>query len=180
MSWLPDSGWLRALDLRASTFAAIALGCWAVFGLAEFGLLYLGALPTWARAVIVIIAVVASLLWLARLWDVGLDRFTGWRQRRAILAQLDTLNTAEKELLTDQAANNEQTFYAPMFHDAVVTGLVEKGLVLRSHIGIPRNAPFKIRDFVWSELRRRWKASDHQKPRPDRSAASRTPRAQRG
>jgi hypothetical protein len=77
MSWLPDSGWLRALDLRTSIFAAVAFGCWAVLGLAELGLLYLDALPTWLRAAFVIVAVVASLLWLGRLWDVGFARFMG-------------------------------------------------------------------------------------------------------
>jgi hypothetical protein len=106
MSWLPDSGWLRALDLRASTFAAVAVGCWGIFGLAEFGLLYLGALPTWVRALLVVIALVASSLWLARLWDVGFGHFTGWRRRRATLAQLDKLSTSEMELLVDQVEKN--------------------------------------------------------------------------
>jgi hypothetical protein len=181
MSWLPDSGWLRALDLRASTFAAGALGCWAVFGLAEFGLLYVGALPTWVRGVFVIVALVASLLWLGRLWDMGFARFTAWRQRRAILAQLDKLSTSEMELLAEQTAKNEQTFSA-RFDSPVAAGLRSKGLALRSDTGHPLGHPHTIPDFVWNELRRRWQ--DEEKPETRSGSAGspafRRPRTQRG
>jgi hypothetical protein len=40
MSWLPDSGWLRALDLKASTFAAVAPRNVGPSLPAEFGFLY--------------------------------------------------------------------------------------------------------------------------------------------
>ena len=156
MSWLPDSGWLRALDLSTSIAAAVSLGCWAILGLAEFDFLYLGVLPVMIRAAVAIIAVLASLLWLGRLWDLGFAHFTKWRLRRGVLAQLDTLNTGEAELLGTQAENNEQTFYAPMFHDPIALGLVEKGLAQRSRVGTPMGASYTIPDFVWREMRRRW------------------------
>jgi hypothetical protein len=177
MSWLPDSGWLRALDLRASTFAAVALACWAVFGLAEFGLLYLGTLPTWVRGVFVIVALMASL----RLWNLGFARFRAWQQRRAILAQLDNLSTSEIELLAEQIANNEQTFSA-RFDSPVAAGLRSKGLALRSDTGHLLGYPHTIPDFVWNELRRHRAVEDKGKAR-SRSAESpafRPPRTQRG
>jgi hypothetical protein len=181
MSWWPDSGWLRALDLRASTFSAVAVGCWAVFALAQFELLYLDVLPRWVRAVFVVVAVVASSLWLGRVWELSTARITGWRQRCAILARLNTLNTSERELLTDQAERNEQTFFDAI-HDPVVAGLERKGLVLRSAIGSPLRYSYAIPDFVWRELRHRTRVSDQPAVRSgaDASIASCSPPVQRG
>lgn len=154
MSCLPDSGWLRALDLKASTAAAVSVACWAVFGLAEFDLLYLGVLPTWVRAAFVIVALLALSLWLARVWEWGSARFTGWRQRRAILAELDKLSTSEAEFLADRVEKNERTFDA-RFDSSVAAGLRRKRLALPSATGHPLGYPHTIPDFVWSELKRR-------------------------
>jgi hypothetical protein len=164
MSWWPDSGWLRALDLRASTAAAVSLGCWAVLGLAERDLLYLGALPTWVRAVFAIIALVGTLLWLGRLWDVAFARFTGWRRRRATLAQLHNLSTSEAALLRYQLEQNEQTFNAAV-DSPVVVGLRLKGLLSRpAGIGNPFEYPHKIPDFVWAEIQWRWGILEQSEP----------------
>jgi hypothetical protein len=150
MSWLPDSGWLRALHLRASTLAAVALGCWAVLGLAEFGLLYLDALPTWVRALFVIIAVVASLLWLVR---ICLAHFERWQRRNAVLAHLDALSKDEKVLLSRALKENTRCITIFSFHPAALSlktkGLVESSLVIgedASHI-IPSN--------VWKSIKTR-------------------------
>jgi hypothetical protein len=149
MQWLPDSGWLRALDLRASTAAAVSLGCWGVFGLAEFDLLHLGVLPSGVRAVFVIIAVLASLLWLGRVWDVGLAGFRAWRRRRANLTQLDKLSASEVTLLCHQVQKNEQTF-SIAFYSPVAAGLRQKGLLeLSSNRGdLQGGHPHTIPDFV--------------------------------
>lgn len=144
MSWVPDSGWLRALDLRASTAAALSVGCWAALGLAEFDLLYLGVLPAGIRATFVIIALIASLLWLGRLWDIAFGRFKRWRQRRTALAQLDTLSASEMKLLVDQLAKNEQSFEARL-DDTVAAGLRQKGLALRYDTGHPLGGRIRSR-----------------------------------
>lgn len=159
MSWLPDSGWLRALDLRASTFAAVALGCWAVLGLAEFDLLYLGMLPTWGRAVVAIVAVLASALWLGRAWDLVSARWRVHRKKRAVRAQLDKLSSSERALLAHQVAANEQTFTA-YFDSPILVGLRHKGLVLPARTGYEAAWPHTIPDFVWCELKRRWPAPE--------------------
>jgi hypothetical protein len=178
MSWLPDSGWLRALDLKASTAAAVSLGCWAVFGLAEFDLLYLGVLPAWVRAGFAIVALLALALWLGQVWGPGFDRFAGRRRRRAILAQLDKLSTSEVELLRGQLEKNEQTFHA-RFDSSVAAGLRHKGMAPMSATGHPLGWPHTIPDFVWAEMRRRWKVAEQPKASPG-DARSRVPRARAG
>jgi hypothetical protein len=156
MSWLPDSGWLRALDLRASNAAAVSLACWAVLGLAQVDFLYLGVLPTWVRAVFVIIALLATMLWFGRIWDLGRGRFVARRCRRAVLAQLDMLSTSEANLLRSQLEENEQTFNAAM-DCPVVVGLRRKGLLVRpTGLGNPFEFPHMIPDFVWAEMQLRW------------------------
>ena len=151
MSNLPDSGWLRALDdLKTSTVAAVSLGCWALFILAERGLLHLDALPSWATAIPVIVAVPASFLWLCRLWDLGFAPFMERRRRRAILAKLGKLSRGEAEFLDNQVRKNKQTFVD--VDDLVVETLQYKGLVappLPSKSFLPG---YTIPDFVWSEL----------------------------
>ena len=179
MQWLPDSGGLRALDLRASTAAAVSLGCWGVVGLAEFDLLHLGVLPSGVRAVFAIIALLATLLWLGRVWDVGLAGFRAWRRRRASLAQLDKLSASEITQLRYQVEKNEQTF-SIAFYSSVAAGLRQKGLLeLSSNLGLLQGHPHTIPDFVWAELRHRWPEQEHPET-PSEDARFRLRRARAG
>ena len=73
------------------------------------------------------------------------------------------------------AAGNEQTFYTA-YLDAVVAGLVQKGLVVRLSGGTHWSTPHTIPDFVWREIRRRrWPAREQPEEEPEdiRSAVRR-------
>jgi hypothetical protein len=180
MSWLPDSGWLRALDLRASTAFVMSLACWAVFSLAEFDLLYLGVLPTWVRAVFAIVALLTLALWLGRVWDLCWARFAGWRRGRAILAQLHKLSTSEDAQLRHQVERNQQTFSISIT-SPVAAGLRRKGLLeLSSNLGdLQGGHPHTIPDVVWRELRRCWPDREQPETRSE-DARSRVRRARAG
>jgi len=154
MQWLPDSGWLRALDLRTSTAAAVALTCWAVLGLAKLDLLYLGELPTWLRAAFAVVALLATALWGVRMWELAHRRWRTGRQRQEILTELDKLSDSEARLLTEQLEKNEQTF-SVRFDNPIAAGLRQKGLAVRSDTGHLLGYPHTIPNFVWAELRRR-------------------------
>ena len=180
MSWLPDSGWLRALDLKTSTFGAIALGCWVVFGLAEFDLLYIGVLPAWVRAVFAIVALLALALWLGQIWDLCRARLARWRRKSAILAQLEKLSTSGVTLLRDQLGRNEQTFNISIA-SPVASGLRRKGLLeLSSNLGdLQGGHPHTIPDFVWREMQHRWNVMDQHEERSE-DTRSRLRRARAG
>ena len=175
MSWWPDSGWLRALDLTASTAASIALACGAIVALAVLDAPFLSKLPQWVLGTIVALGVLVLALFLGRIWDLGHGHWRERRQRKAVLAQLDKLNAAETERLAHLAASNEQTFYTAPYHDPVVAGLVHKGLVVRSSAGTVWSVPHSIPDFVWREIRRRWPAREQPEEEPEdiRSAVRR-------
>jgi hypothetical protein len=167
---------------RESFVRLCPLGCWAVFGLAEFDLLHLSVLPAWVRAVFAIVALLASMLWLAKIWDMCQVRFGGWQRRRGILDQLDKLDTREGNLLARQVAKDQQTLTA-IFDDPVVVGLRTKGLlVLGTNAGNYLHYPHTIPEFVWAELRRRLKLAEQpEAPSGKAGSAEQGPgRVQRG
>jgi hypothetical protein len=179
MSWWPESGLLRTvLDAKSSVYASVTLACTAIVVLAVVHVPYLRMLPGLVLAIVASVGLLTFALFLGRMWELGHECWQEHRRRRAVLARLDTLNTSERQVLTDQAERNEQTFYDAI-HDPVVAGLERKGLVLRPAIGSPLRYSYTIPDLVWSELRRRWEAEGKPEARSDGLAARRPPRAQR-
>jgi uncharacterized protein YjiS (DUF1127 family) len=99
MQLIPDSGWLRALDLKTGTLVAVAVACWIAFALAELGLSHMGALPVLVRAVLAVVGVFATALGLTRMGGSCYERWREWRRRRVVLARLSDLGPAELEIL---------------------------------------------------------------------------------
>jgi hypothetical protein len=165
MSWWPDSGWLRILDVRSSTAASLALACGAILVLAELDAPYLSALPPLILGIVAAAGLLAVALFFARMWDLAHGRWRRRRQRRAIVDQLDTLGPSEYNLLLSQLAKHEQTFNAPLLDDPVVAGLRRKGLLaLSSRRGNMFDYPHMIPDFVWAEMQLRWGILEQSEP----------------
>jgi hypothetical protein len=154
MQFLPDSGWLRMFELKASTGVAAFIACCATLTLAQLDLLHLGALPVAIRTLLVAVALFATVLCSARAWDVLSERWRVRTRRRKAL-HLDDLGTEELEILADCLTRQEQSFNR-LLDDTTATSLRHKALAtLPTCSGNIMNHPHIIPDFVWGELRRR-------------------------
>ena len=177
MAWFPDSNWLKALDMRGSTAAAVTVASVAVLVLAEAGALRLGSLPDWARVALAIAAIFSFAILCAKVWDWYRDRQSE-RQRvgrseaerleeaqraeearmqaeREVLGYLDTLSPREREILSYLVQMNQQSFTCNMAGERIAP-LKQKGLVqMASGVHTQMNWPFTVPNFVWAELQRR-------------------------
>ena len=71
MNVFPDSNWLKALEMKGSTAAAVFAASVLILLLSELELLYLQTLPPWARAIVVIFGIVSFAVFSASVWDWG-------------------------------------------------------------------------------------------------------------
>lgn len=191
MAWFPDSNWLRVLDVKGSTALAVAVSSATIIVFAEKEILYLGEIPNYLRAVIVIVGILASLIFLAKVWDYffaqkneeklakrkkieqeeELERKKIERQdfEARVLTYLDTLSYDEKEILSYLILSNQQSFTADMASSKLAT-LKQKHLVaMGSGVHSQLDWPYTIPDFVWAELQRRkddFSFADLREPHP--------------
>jgi len=166
MTWIPDSNWLKALDVKGSVAGAIAVACLAVLFISDLNWFYLGALSNWVKAVFAIVAVLALSLLGGNLAQWGIDEYKRARQRRQkerlraehrqqVLRYLDTLSNIEREILSYLVQTNRQSFTTDMAGDLIGT-LKQKGLIeMGSGVHSALNWPFIVPNFVWEELKRR-------------------------
>jgi hypothetical protein len=179
MSGLPDSGWLRALELRTSTFAAVALACATTIALAVLDVPYLSAVSPMVFGIVGVVGLLAITLFLSRMCELGHERWREHRRQQAILAQLDKLSTSEEAFLRSQLEKNEQTFHARI-DDRVAAGLRSKELALGSFPAHLVAWSHTIPDFVWAEMRRRWKVEEKSGVQPEAACRARAGLTGRG
>lgn len=162
MQWLPDSGWLRALELNGSSLAALWAACWILLALAELELLYLAILPTWVRALAAFLGVAFTLLWLARVWEWTSaklakknERKRELNERAKILMQLDELQGREADIMAHCIITGERVFLLGVWEAQAGLSLVQRGLAQRLGSRDDGFLVFAIPPFVGNELRRR-------------------------
>ncbi len=177
MSWFPDSNWLKALEIRGSTAAAVASASILVFVMSELGWFYLDILPTWMKALIAIVAVLALALVGGNVVQWLIDESAKKKERRRkeeerreeqrqkdeaqanfrrqVLGYLNTLSDSEREILSYLVQKNQQSFSGDMAGERIGP-LKQKGLVeMASGVHTQMEWPFTIPNFVWEELQKR-------------------------
>lgn len=177
MSWFPDSNWLKALEIRGSTAAAVAAASILVFVMAEAGWFHLDTLPAWLKAIIAAVAVLALALVGGNVAQWFIDESSKKKERRReeeehraeqhkkeeaqaqyrrqALGYLDTLSGLEREIFSYLVQKTQQSFTTDMSGTRIGT-LLQKGLVeMGSGVHGALDWPFTIPNFVWEELQRR-------------------------
>lgn len=191
MSWFPDSNWLKALEIRGSTAAAVASASILVFVMSELGWFYLDILPTWMKALFAIVAILALALvggnvvqWLIDEAAKKKERSRKEEERRNeqrqkdeaqanyrqnVLGYLNTLSDREREILSYLVQKNQQSFSADMAGERIGP-LKQKGLVdMSSGVHTQMEWPFTIPNFVWEELqnlKEEFNTADLNEPQP--------------
>lgn len=177
MAWFPDSNWLKVLEIKGSTAAAVAVACIMILVMADAGWFFLDTLPEWAKAVVAVVAFLAIALTGGNVLQWFIDESSKTRERRdkgkeeqakqrkrkeererlrqTILGYLDTLSDSERDILSYHVQKNQQSFTTDMTGERIGT-LKQKGLVeMASGIHREMSWPFTIPNFVWEELQRR-------------------------
>lgn len=156
---LPDSGWMKALELRITTTLAIGVMGTGVYLLAEREIAHLDLFPNWVRATAFVIGAGALLLSAGHVVSNILAHSQKRRARRKyeqrVLAQLDTLSPDEQAILARQLYHGEQAFLASILempvHLLTTRGLVAQATGYHSQLSWPHLIP----DFVWLEMQLR-------------------------
>ncbi|WP_315729033.1 super-infection exclusion protein B [Bradyrhizobium sp. SZCCHNS2015] len=116
-------------------------------------------LPSWFMAVVLVFVVAAYAIWLIRVLQ-GLSsiisrQFAGFRLRRRIRLELETLNPEERSFLAALVRENQKTFRARLIEERVAT-LVARGFLERAPGVFSRlDWPYFVPDVVWKEINRR-------------------------
>jgi hypothetical protein len=176
MAWFPDSNWLKALEIKGSTAAAVAVACIMILVMAFAGWFFLDTLPAWVKAVVAAVAFLAIALTGGNVLQWFIDESSKKRERRRqeeeqraeerkredtqerhrqkVLGYLDTLSDREYEILSYLVQKNQQSFTAEMGGTRIAT-LQQKGLIeMATGIYSSIDWPYTIPNFVWEELQR--------------------------
>jgi|GEM_PF-5507314 len=177
MNLIPDSNWLKVLDIKGTIAAAVTAACVVILLLAEYDLLYLGGLPIGVRAFFVIFGIIAFFILLGRLWEAFSasqkeskakkaeerslqrqreeDEADVEEQRITTLSFLDTLSEVETEILSYLVQKNQQSFQGEA-SGGHAAPLKQKGLIkIGSGIQRQNDCSFTIPPYVWEELQNR-------------------------
>ena len=191
MSWFPDSNWLKALEIRESTAAAVAIASILVFVMSELGWFYLDVLPAWLKAMIAAVAALALALVGGNVLQWLIDESAKKKERRSqeeerrgeelqndeaqanfrrqVLGYLNTLSNSEREILSYLVQKNQQSFSGDLAGEWIGP-LKQKRLVeASSGVHTQREWPFTIPNFVWEELQKRegeFNTADVDRPQP--------------
>lgn len=166
MIWFPDSNWLKVLEIRGSTAAAVAVACILILVMAEFGWFFLDTLPAWLKASVAAVAIIALVLAGKNIVQWFTDEFskkkeyrrkekTQARNQQKILGYLDTLNAREHKILSYLVQKKQQSFTADISEAPIATLRQKKLVEMGEGANEILNWPFMIPNFVWEELQKR-------------------------
>ncbi len=151
---------LQLLSLSGKVAIGLALSLILIFVLAHLQFPYFVLLPDWARAAVLIVAVLLFGSGVGRLSEEGWRPFAGFKKRteekkrkQRILGHLDSLGPKESEYVEYLVSNNQKSFTC-LHSDGTANMLVAKGLLKRGS-GSVLDLPHTVPDFVWAELKRR-------------------------
>jgi len=157
---LPDSGWIKALEMKVTTTLAIGVIGLGIFAAAELKIAHVDELlPPWGSGIAAITGASATVLGVSHLVSKFIQHarafFARKKRQRRVLDHLDSLSESEQHFLAEQLHLNQRAFVVSFF-DKTGKLLISRGLIAMSPGTHPTGQiPCYIPEFVWWELQLR-------------------------